>query len=212
MTEQYQNVRRVALLVGAALLGAHFLITALSQAPLSPAKLRYHSGVNAYLEPYFTQNWLLFAPAPLADDRGVLARAKCRDDATTQFYDVTAPHIKAVQGSRFFPSRTSRLVTNSLQQIYNTDEVMERFREKAKNDKKPLPPLMPHERDSRADSIRFLSRYSLGQLPHACAGKPQAIQVRMYVHELPPWSKRGNPKAEGKIEVEDFPWRRADDL
>ncbi|WP_406467467.1 DUF5819 family protein [Streptomyces sp. NBC_01594] len=53
--------------------------------------------------PYFAQNWMLFAPDPLADDRGILARAKCADGRVTEYYDVTSPYIHAAQDSRFFP-------------------------------------------------------------------------------------------------------------
>ncbi|GGO44335.1 hypothetical protein GCM10012287_09680 [Streptomyces daqingensis] len=213
MTRRIRNIRRVALLCGVALLGSHFMLAALSQAPLSPAKLRYHGPVNEYLAPYFTQNWLLFAPVPLSDDQGILARARCGSGSVTRYYDVTSQHIERVHGSRFFPSRMSRLVTNSLQQIHNTDEVMERYRVKAQNDKKPLPPLMPHEKASRDEAVDFLSRYASDQHPPACGGRrPHAVQVRMYVHELPPWSRRDQPADSGKVSVEDFPWREVGSL
>ncbi|MEV6655302.1 DUF5819 family protein [Streptomyces sp. NPDC051219] len=201
------------LLVGAALLGGHFTMSALSQAPLSPAKVRYEETVSSYLEPYFAQNWMLFAPDPITDDRGILARAKCSDGSVTDFYDVTHPHIKAAQDSRFFPSRMSRLVTNGLQAISNHDELMNRLRQNSLNEKKPLIPATPFEKSSRDETITFLSRYSMGQMPTPCGdGQPSEIQVRMYIHQLPPWSQRKSPKAEGKVEVEDFAWRKVKEL
>ncbi len=64
MTHSYRTTRRAALVVGGALLGAHMTMAALSQAPLSPAKLVYGDRVAEYLDPYFSQNWQLFAPTP----------------------------------------------------------------------------------------------------------------------------------------------------
>ncbi|MCX5172185.1 MULTISPECIES: DUF5819 family protein [Streptomyces] len=215
MTEQYRVVRRAVLLTGAALLGVHFTMTALSQAPLSPAKVRYQETVNAYMQPYFAQTWLLFAPDPLTDDRGIVARARCADNTVTKDYDVTTPYIKDVQDSRFFPSRMSRLVTGPVQEINNSDELLNRLRNDSQNDKKPLLPLMPHEKRSQSATVTYLSRYSLTQMPQACDGDVQAVQVRMYIHQLPPWSKRNAPEGatdEGKVEVYDFPWRKASAL
>ncbi|MFD1831172.1 DUF5819 family protein [Streptomyces desertarenae] len=113
---------------------------------------------------------MLFAPDPITDDRGILARAKCSDGTVTDFYDVTYPHIKAAQDSRFFPSRMSRLVTNGLQAINNSDELLNRIRRNSQNDKKPALPLTPFEKNSRTDTISFLARYSTSQMPTACGG------------------------------------------
>ncbi|WP_326686266.1 MULTISPECIES: DUF5819 family protein [unclassified Streptomyces] len=217
MTQQHRGVRRAAFLIGAALLGIHFTFAALSQAPLSPAKVRYHETVSAYLEPYFAQNWMLFAPDPLTEDRGILTRAKCADGKVTSFYDVTTPYLKEEQGSLLFPSRMSRLVTTGLERFNDSDALVDRVRKKSRNDKKPLLPRLPHEKKTRQESIAFLSRYSLDQtarIPGACKGKPHAVQVRMYNHRLPPWSQRNAPKASNgdKVEVEDLPWRKTEFL
>ncbi|GAB3953419.1 DUF5819 family protein [Streptomyces sparsus] len=207
MTHIHRKVSRAALLLGGALLGFHMLMSALSQAPLSPAKLRYYDTVSGYLDPYFTQNWMLFAPDPLMDDRGILARAKCMDGNVTDYHDVTTPFVEQVQDSRFFPPRMSRVVTASVQQLSNGDELLMRLRKEARNDKKPVMPLMPHEKQSQADAITFVSRFAMDHMPTTCGGHPVKVQIRMYIHELPPWSKRNNPKTEGKVEVQDFPWR-----
>ncbi|MET4640654.1 MULTISPECIES: DUF5819 family protein [Streptomyces] len=204
--------RRAVLLVGAALLGLHFLLAAFSQSPYTPMKLRYYDKVSDYLDPYFAQNWMLFAPDPLADDRGILARAKCADGRVTEYYDVTSPYIHAAQDSRFFPSRMSRLVGSSLQSLYNSDPLLDRVRKSEKEKEKPVLPLMPYEKSSREDAVRFLSRYSMTQMPQACGGDPRSIQIRMYVRELPPWSKRDDPSAKDSISVQDFGWQKAGDL
>ncbi|WP_338930397.1 DUF5819 family protein [Streptomyces netropsis] len=202
----------MALLLGAALLGVHFLMAALSQAPLSPAKVKYYGVVDSYLGPYFAQNWKLFAPDPLSDDRGILARAECADGTTTGYFDVTTPYINKVHSTRFFPSRMSRVVTGTLQQMGESDEALRRVRENAEKTKSPTIPVLPQEKATREESVTFLSRYSMDHMPQACNGNLQKIQVRMYVHELPPWSQRNNAEAEGKVNVKDFAWKEVDKL
>ncbi len=204
--------RRAALLVGAALLGVYFALAAFTQAPLSPAKIRYGDQAESALSPYFSQDWLLFAPEPLADDRGILARVSCSDGTRTPFYDVTNPYIERTQNDRFFPSRMSRLVSGGLQAMENSDPFLNRLRrQEAERDKPVLPPL-PFEERSRESAVRFLARYSLTQMPGVCEGHPEKVQVRLYVHEFRPWSKRNDPKAEEPVHVEDLAWLTAGEL
>ncbi|UUN27845.1 DUF5819 family protein [Streptomyces sp. FIT100] len=212
MTKTYRTTRRAALLIGGALLGAHMTAAALSQAPLSPAKLVYGDRVAEYLDPYFSQNWQLFAPTPISDDRGILARAACADGSVSEYYDVTAHGIDKAQNSRFFPSREVRLISAGLQNVTSSEEILRRLREKQTNDKKPVLPPLPYEKVTEAEAVKSLSRYSYDQMPTACDGKAVKVQVRMYVHELPPWSKRDDPSAEGRVLVKDFAWARTKDL
>ncbi|MBY8864226.1 DUF5819 family protein [Streptomyces sennicomposti] len=206
--------RRAVLLVGTALLGAYFFLAAFSQAPLNPEKVRYSGTVEEILSPYLSQDWQLFAPDPLADDRGILAQAFCADGETTAFYDVTTPYIRRTQNDRFFPSRMSRLVSTGLQSLQNTDPVLNRLRRWETEQKKPVLPPLPYEERSRDDTVRLLSRYALTQMPGVCEGRPQKIQVRVYVHELRPWSGRDDPAAKAKepVHVEDLGWRKVSDL
>lgn len=203
---EHSVARRAALLVGVALLGLHFLATAFSQMPLTPMKFRYYHYAASYLEPYFAQNWMLFAPDPLSDNRGILARAACLDGSTTDFYDVTTQYVEKAQQSRFFPSRMSRLVTGSVQQVNGGDPVLARLRESHKDETKKELPLTPYEKTSREEAVRFLSRYSLTQMPAVCGGTPAKVQIRVYVQQLPPWSKRHDPEAEDKVDVQDMEW------
>ncbi|MFI1001369.1 DUF5819 family protein [Streptomyces galbus] len=209
---QHTAVRRAVLLVGAALLGFHFLVASLSQAPLSPIKLRYYDNITNYLHPYFTQNWMLFAPEPLTDDRGILARARCEDGSVTSYYDVTTPTIKSTQESRFFPPRTARLISSTLQQLTQSDPVLNRIRETEKEKKSPVLPLLPIEKTSRDEATRFLARFSMMQMPQACAGVAESIQVRIYYHEMPPWSQRNKPITGGKVSATDLEWLKTENL
>ncbi|MBT2492804.1 hypothetical protein J7E96_30705 [Streptomyces sp. ISL-96] len=205
----------MALLAGAALLGLHFAAAAFSQMPLTPMKIRYFDEVAAYLEPYSAQNWMLFAPDPVSENRGILARARCRDGSVTSFHDVTTKYIAAAQSSRFFPPHMSRLVSGNMQQLSGSDPVLARLRESERAKKKTELPLMPYEKTSQDEALRFVSRYALTQLPARVCGDdapPEQVQVRMYIEKLPPWSQRHNPAAEGKLDAYDMDWLKAGDL
>ncbi|QRX91155.1 DUF5819 family protein [Streptomyces noursei] len=196
----------MALIVGAALLGLHFCVASFSQMPLTPVKLRFLSFVNNYLQPYQTQNWRLFAPNPLSENRGILARGRCANGKTTEFYDVTSRYIEAAQNSRFFPSRMSRLVTGNVLQLSGGDPVLDELREQQKTlHKRPLPET-PLEKKNRKETVTFLSRYSLTQMPQMCGGRPDEVQVRVYVEKMPPWSKRNDPKARSETKIQDMDW------
>ncbi|MFE3551327.1 DUF5819 family protein [Streptomyces kronopolitis] len=202
----------MALLVGAALLGLHFCAAGFSQMPLTPVKLRYLTPVSNYLDPYQTQNWKLFAPDPLSENRGILARGKCANGKVTDFFDVTSRYIKAAQESRFFPSRMSRLVTGNVLQLSGGDPVLDDLREQQRAEhKRPLPPT-PLEKKMREETVNFLSRYSLTQMPQVCGGSPKQVQVRVYVEHLPPWSRRHDAKAKSKVEVQDMKWLKVGSL
>lgn len=205
-------VRRAALLVGAALLGAYFMISSLTQMPLNPVKLRHYDEINSVTQPYLAQNWMLFAPNPVSDDRGILARARCDDGRVTDFYDVTRRYVKQEQGDRFFPSRMNRLVSGTLTQMDVSDPILERLRSTEKEKKKPQIPLLPHEKTSQEQGEKFLARYSMRQLSGVCRGDLAGVQVRVYVNELPSWSQRKDASATGKHNFQNLAWRAAGDL
>lgn len=205
-------VRRAALLVGAALLGAYFVVSSLTQMPLNPVKLRHYDKINSLTQPYLAQNWMLFAPNPVSDDRGILARARCNDGRVTDFYDVTRPYVKQEQSDRFFPSRMNRLVSGTITQLDTTDPILQRLRSTEKEKKKPQVPLLPHEKTSQEQGETFLARFSMRQLSGVCRGDVAGVQVRVYVNELPSWSQRKDPSATGKRSFQNLAWRAAGDL
>ncbi|MET8954772.1 DUF5819 family protein [Streptomyces sp. NPDC004533] len=171
--------------------------------------MRYYDEITSVTEPYLSQNWMLFAPDPLSDDRGILARVKCGNGRVTGFYDVTRPYVARTQHDRFFPSRVDRLVSGTITQLDTPDPVLERLRNQEVEKKKRPVPLLPAEKSSRNKAETFLARFSLSQLTDVCEGQPSAVQVRIYVHELPSWSQRKDSSARGNTRFEDLKWRNA---
>src|SRR5262249_15459863 len=71
----------------------HFAATLLYLTPLNPVKAAVYTQLNRYMEPYFTQNWAMFAPDPVADTTLLLVScrmAEANGAAETPWIDVTS--------------------------------------------------------------------------------------------------------------------------
>jgi hypothetical protein len=77
------SLRSAFIAVAVVLVGLHLVSVTLAALPPN----RYSEAAReqtAYLDPYFTQNWRLFAPSPIAEDRDLLMQgAYVRADGTT---------------------------------------------------------------------------------------------------------------------------------
>jgi hypothetical protein len=111
------SVRSCFIAVAVAIVGIHLISVTLAALPPN----RYSDAARdqtAYLDPYFTQNWRLFAPNPIAEDRNLLFQgAYVRADgtpATTEWIDWTEVELDLIR-HRLIGGRagyvTSKLVT-----------------------------------------------------------------------------------------------------
>jgi Family of unknown function (DUF5819) len=204
------------------LLGGHFLASALHVGPMNPVQMRTQAYTQAWLLPYFEQTWTLFAPDPISEDRGMLARFRCQDGTITDWSDVTTKHVTAVQRTRFFPPRNSRLVSNGSTLLTTNDPLAERLRDRdvsleeggdrAGGEDGAAVPLTSIEVDVREMGLRFLSGYALEEVPEACSGSVGAVQLRMVQHLFPPFSQRRDWAEPGEVNETDFSWVPIDDL
>lgn len=208
----------------ATLLCLHFVASILHVGPMNPVQIRAQPLTQAWLLPYFEQTWTLFAPDPIAEDRGMLARFRCDDGTVSGWSDVTTTHIEAVQGSRLFPPRNSRLVSNGSTLPTSSDPVAERLRVRAPRREEDVAshadqaadeaddgaavPLTSAEVDVRQMGLEFLARYALGEVPDACTeyGDVVAVQLRMVQHLFPPFSQRHRWEETGEVNETDFAW------
>ncbi|WP_283134924.1 DUF5819 family protein [Rhizohabitans arisaemae] len=99
-------------------------MTFLYVAPWNPAYEKSASVVEGYMNPYFGQNWELFAPDPIDYDARVLVRAKVKDasgwERHTGWLDVTGPERELTRGS-LFPGRLARVVGGARQMVTDAD-------------------------------------------------------------------------------------------
>ncbi|MFF8189595.1 DUF5819 family protein [Streptomyces bobili] len=89
----------------------HVLLMFLHVAPVNTVSKRYSPLINAWVYPFFEQNWRLFAPDPESVNRQILARtARTGSDGSVQvspWFDLTAVDRSAVEHHPF-PSHTAQ--------------------------------------------------------------------------------------------------------
>lgn len=167
--------------------------------PVTPIQFDVGPVANL-LNPHFSQNWQLFAPDPISDERGVVARLRC-SDGETEWFDISSASIAATQSSRFFPSRESRIISNALIERFGQDNLTKRL---AENDRADL--VETNDRAQRR-AERVLARYAarVGSCSSS-SSDPEAAQLRYVIRSLPPWSKRGDRSAFGEAKTLDSKW------
>lgn len=94
------RLRVIVVAVVAVLAATHLVSVTVAALPPGPATQDLRAGTG-YLNPYFTQNWRLFAPSPISDDRSVLFQAAWRDHVgrvqTTEWVDWTEVELDLVR-------------------------------------------------------------------------------------------------------------------
>ncbi|GEA81925.1 DUF5819 family protein [Cellulomonas uda] len=214
MSTHTRRPRTVLLALGlvAAVLGTHLAVTALYVAPPNPLKYALQRPVNAWIQPFFEQNWQLFAPDPVRTDSGVLVRATTRDGEDTDFLTINAPYLEARHHNPL-PDRS----------YYTVSGVMHAFlmsRDAAVEAAYPadppadLPILLPddeladvpaHTREAYEDTLRNLHD-AAADAARRTWGDVTRIQVRLVTHEFPRWSQRHDDGL-GEISHVTLPWR-----
>lgn len=181
--------------------GGYVLLAIANSMPLNPVSARIRPFVVEVLEPHFTQSWTLFAPDPISDERGIVARAKCSDGTTTAHIDVTSPFVQMAQSSRWFPSRSGRMISNGIQALVTVDPLLRELRSD------PSAPLSPAEQEMQNRGELVLQRTAAFELAEHCApGEVTSVQVRVVVHEFPRWSERNDWDRVGEITYYDLDW------
>ena len=191
----------------------YFASAVITTAPITPLTLVHGDRANRLLSPYVSQNWQLFAPDPISEDRGIAAKVRCEDGSESEYVDVTTPHVEAIHRSRFFPSRMSRVVSNGIMHVFLQDPFLIRLREGATDARAPaaLPAveeLTPQERETRERGERTLHRFAAWALADSCAGPVDEVRIRYVIHRFPRWSERERWRETGDIEVLETAWAR----
>lgn len=170
--------------------------------PVTPIKFDV-GAVAALLNPHLSQNWQLFAPDPISDERGVVAKLRCGDE-DTEWFDISSSSIARTQSSRFFPDRESRIISNALVERFGQDDITKRLATKDESE------LVPVDEASKMRAERVLARYAarVAACPSSdSAGRRlSAVKLRYVTRSLAPWSKRGDKTAKGEPRVLDSDW------
>ncbi|MET9607266.1 DUF5819 family protein [Streptomyces sp. NPDC006512] len=219
-----------ASVIAAGALAFHFGMTALYNTPFNPIREKYDEQIHSYMSPYFGQDWHLFAPNPISEDSGLLIRAKIPGpdgaQVTTQWSDVTTPHIDKLHDQRFWPSRVERLPTAVRQQLDGwRDPQLEKLRAEnqpvqptggaataATDPTEPAgelkPALTQAELDGRDSAMRYAQALASAEARRLWGADVEAVQVRVVSNEYPRFSERYTRESKGKVDYYDLDWAK----
>ena len=197
-------------------LAVHFGFTLLYLAPANAVGLRARPVVSGYMEPFFRQNWSLFAPDPLVDTRQLLVSCRVADGRggtrDTDWADITTPLRDQRYTYRLGPSSAlERTQMGPLHMILAPeDPLIERLAERD-DPKKEFAALLSRyeaERTGTADRGQRLLRRVASVACDRIVGPGVATEVatRMRVTESPPFSRRHEPLSSSTSRYVDFPW------
>lgn len=98
----------VVALILSAFLVVHYAIIGLYLTPTNPLKTRLWRPVHEYVGPFFTQNWQLFAPTPIASDELMTIKLRWYESASrrtweTDWIDISSPVHRAIHRTRIGP-------------------------------------------------------------------------------------------------------------
>lgn len=227
MNRRSRIAQRVAVAVSVPVVLVYAASALVLAGPKTPISFDVYATVASYMHPHFPQNWNLFAPDPISEERGALARYRCRESqAPTDWVNITARGVEKVQGSRFFPSRESRIVSNSIIARFRADDVLMRVEEndqqgrgeddsgaaagdtqKSARATAPIESLRKASTEEHEDVEGILARYASARHDTVCDGaSAEQVQLRFVFHKFPGWSSRDDLSTTGEITTYDTQW------
>lgn len=194
----------------------HFLMTLAYLTPLNPMKLYFQHVNLAYMQPFFSQNWQLFAPNPVHDTRVLMVSCRIRDTdgkmITTEWSDISTPLREAFYENRLVPAdRLERLQTGVTRVIFGQDEVLVELQERrseADNEfNKMVDELMQKEEQNKQEATEVLNRIGSSHCDRLYGkDRTEEVRVRLAVLEFPRFSQRHLPNEEGELSYVLFDW------
>jgi hypothetical protein len=189
----------------------HAALTILLASPPNPAQLALSDALTAYQRPHFQQNWQLFAPTPISDERILLLRARVGDGnaaRVTDYVDITSPDLATTHELRFVAPKTARIGLNLVQLLTWRDPIAQRIRDRVERDGGSENPdlLLPSEETVLEEADQLVQRYLCQAAADRWGPTAQDVQARLVVNEFPPYSRRTEPNSTGDVEIRELPW------
>lgn len=203
--------------VAAAVLGltVHFGFTALHVSPMNPFSQQMWQPTQAWINPFFAQNWQLFAPDPVSTDTGLLVKGTTASGAGDEFLDITTPtlerklHNPLPDHLHYTVTGAGHNLLTARQRIVENPEVLEQFPEVADSQVFLSAEILEAAPDGLRESyeltIRSLVSLASDSIAESTGNTPEAVQVRFVTHTFPRWSNR-HEEGVGEIVYSDSPW------
>ena len=190
----------------------HFFMIGLYLLPLNPVKLEFSRYLVVYVDPFFYQDWHLFAPDPINSSQSVIG--KCRvGDVESGWFDVTHGIVERLEESPVASALSSVLhLQQNLIRAYllgssESDEVslIEFCQDQPEAE-------YCRDRDKRMTEERAFAIDGLVRLvTDACVanGFPDvdSVYVRLADLAFPRFSSRSLPDDEGEVRYIDMSWQ-----
>lgn len=199
----------------AGMLVFHFTMTVLHVEPDNPLRDRLFPLVNAYMSPYFTQNWRLFAPLPEEPSKhmGVACRFAEPGKPDTEVIDITAPHYEQLHRYRLSPSqRIIRTQVYPLMRLHPPRDMsttaMEKLADSEDEGERAIAQALEQAQEkSRNAGLRLMARAASVECDRRFPGeKISEVQLRYFHERAPKFSKRNEPDAKGELVSLDYGW------
>lgn len=195
----------------------HFGITLVHLTPLSPAKLRVMPSVSSYINPFFSQDWHLFAPDPVRDSQVIVVN--CRviqpDGSTVEmgWSDISTPFREATYRNRFSSADYITKLHSAITHAYLTpgSELLHTFVEKRtdeESDYNKLVDYMSEDRTADLDrAVKYLNRIASAHCDRLYAvGQTKEVRVRIVGLAYPRFSERFKADEDGDYSFYDLAW------
>lgn len=183
--------------------------------------LHQRARIESYVEPYFYQNWQLFAPAPLVQERGILLRAEVIDEdgdrQVTEFEDITSRYVDSIHKTRLFPPRVARVIPSLFQLLTYEDPILSRFIEAVASQGEDIElgvhldnanPFGLGKDFQEQNPTSYAIIQSFARLEAESAWGPNVSRVQLrFVYAAPtPFSQRAEVDRDADIQVWDSEW------
>lgn len=197
----------------ALLLIVHFAFTVAYLMPPNPLRLEHQAAISGYMEPYFAQNWSLFAPDPIVDTRLLLVACRRRGhgpDAHVSWTNITAPLRRTRATQRIGPVLAiERNQMGALHSVFAPEDPLI-ARLAAVDAEKYASVIATYDavRSRIAErGLRVLRRVASAECDRLHgAGGTSEVGMRMVIIKSPPFSRRGQPLERGETHYVDLPW------
>lgn len=179
-----------------AVFAVHFTFVEIMNMPANPIKLQYYDVLEAYVNPFFTQNWSFFAPDPIANDLSLFVRAQRRgaDGRMLQspWYDVSDALIDASNGKPLSPIGSENLALSAavVQFVNAINKTPSATFER--NGQKYVKPHLKSSIDA-ADAMLMTRIGTAALLRQYGVIRLDRVQIALRLYRFPRFTERGKP-------------------
>ena len=187
-----------------AVFAVHVGCTALYLLPANPLTATWDEPVRRYMEPLFSQRWLLFAPEPATNSLKVWSRYQC-DGTWTRWRDAAAPLMEEHQRNRLSPAGKLLYISNGLARDLSTTNAEIALRVMCKD---AACEARRKEEVRRSEPFQRAVRYTMRHTPCASPDALQFMVVQLYPTQYSERHKTKPFSFANAFEYEPVPLRR----